>query len=519
MIRNSVVLIIISIFIGVCTASLSVYFYNDAIREHYTFDYITTKEDAFEHYIQDIQASFQGTIKSHAYWSEARNHLLLKDDEWLALNATSYLVEEQLYGIEYMMVATENLDFIQEAGGAYSNDLLAMPQIREVLDDNQELLFFVEFNDSYAIIGAGPYRTNAEEEPTGIFLIMNLIDDDEDEALLHLLGSEYIGSEVLNKGETMNDQVVMDKAIAYVPLLDSNYNMALIFDLSETYAIFRDDRNFAIYVIVIVASVVAVMVVTILTVIQNITKRTIGDIEQIAKGNFNTSIKKLESKSKLINLDILIDSIETMTQDMRKHIMTIDKNYLELVEVMVKAVEINDAYTSKHNIEVGNYALIIANEIGYRDSENIVMGAKLHDVGKISIPTEILNKPGKLTAEEYEIIKTHPVEGYNIIKNVDYFDEIKYGIKHHHEHWDGSGYPDGLIGDEIPLLAQIISIADVYDALTSDRAYRTGVSHEEAFEYIVSQSGVLFNPLIVQAFIERSSDIKMMLHRRKCEVV
>jgi HD-GYP domain-containing protein (c-di-GMP phosphodiesterase class II) len=174
-----------------------------------------------------------------------------------------------------------------------------------------------------------------------------------------------------------------------------------------------------------------------------------------------------------------------------------------MTEVIANAVSVNDSYTYEHNKIVGNYAKIIATEIGYEHIDDIYLAAKLHDIGKISIPSSILNKQGKLTPAEYSLIRTHPEQGYNIIKNIEYFSHISLGIKHHHEHWDGTGYPDGLRGDDIPLIAQIISIADVYDALTSDRSYRPALSHKEAVEIIVNNSGKQFNPLLIKAFINK----------------
>lgn len=208
-------------------------------------------------------------------------------------------------------------------------------------------------------------------------------------------------------------------------------------------------------------------------------------------------------------------AVNRMSQDIKRHLTTIDRNYLEMVDVMVNAVEINDEYTSKHNVEVGYYAKIIADEVNYERVGDIELAAKLHDIGKISIPGHILNKPGKLDPEEYEIIKTHPTEGYRIIEHVDYFANVKLGVKHHHEHWDGSGYPDGLMGDEIPMIAQIIAVADVYDAVTSDRAYRKGLSSEKAKSIIIEESGRLFNPMLVDAFERRIEDFERILIESK----
>lgn len=128
------------------------------------------------------------------------------------------------------------------------------------------------------------------------------------------------------------------------------------------------------------------------------------------------------------------------------------------------------------------------------------VGAALHDIGKIAIPEAVLNKPGKLTPEEFELIKEHAALGSDILQPVPFPPEVVEAVRHHHEKWDGSGYPDKLAGNNIPLMARIVAVADVYDALTSDRPYRAAWSHERAMEFMRSQVGTHFNPEIFAAF-------------------
>ena len=125
----------------------------------------------------------------------------------------------------------------------------------------------------------------------------------------------------------------------------------------------------------------------------------------------------------------------------------------------------------------------------------------LHDIGKIGIPDSILLKPASLTKEEYEVIKRHPVIADDILSHISMWEKEKGIIRAHHERWDGKGYPDGLAGTDIPLLSRILSVADVYDALTSDRAYRSKMTHEEAVKIITENAGTQFDPEIVEIFL------------------
>lgn len=156
--------------------------------------------------------------------------------------------------------------------------------------------------------------------------------------------------------------------------------------------------------------------------------------------------------------------------------------YLDVVRQWGSSIESSDTYTFGHSGRVAEYAVAIATAFGLADSEltAVRVGAYLHDVGKIRVPHEILNKPDKLTAAEFEIIKLHPVYGVELLASVDFPWDVKPIVRSHHEKIDGTGYPDGLRDDEIPLSAQIIGIADVFDALTTARSYRAALSRERA---------------------------------------
>ena len=165
--------------------------------------------------------------------------------------------------------------------------------------------------------------------------------------------------------------------------------------------------------------------------------------------------------------------------------------YLKIVREWGASIESSDTYTHGHSERVAGYAVRIARALGLDETEvtTIRVGAYLHDLGKIRIPHEILNKTGKLTAEEFEVIKLHPTFGIEMLASVDFPWDIKPIIQSHHEKLDGSGYPDRLRGDEIPLSAQIVGIVDVFDALTSTRSYRAAMSDEKAIGIVLENPG------------------------------
>jgi len=182
--------------------------------------------------------------------------------------------------------------------------------------------------------------------------------------------------------------------------------------------------------------------------------------------------------------------------------------YETTLEGWARALELRDKETEGHSRRVTDLTVRIAKKFDFDEIaiRNVYYGALLHDVGKMGIPDEILNKPGALTPEEREIINQHPVYAFDMLKGIEYLQPAISIPYSHHENWDGTGYPQKLQGKEIPLPARIFSVVDNWDALTSDRPYRKAWPKEEAFNYIKEQSGKKFDPQVVEAFINEIID-------------
>ncbi|MCX7624584.1 MAG: HD-GYP domain-containing protein [Thermomicrobium sp.] len=179
----------------------------------------------------------------------------------------------------------------------------------------------------------------------------------------------------------------------------------------------------------------------------------------------------------------------------------LERGYTEVVAALAAAVEAKDIYTKGHSVRVAHLAALIARELGLPpERERILYQAGiLHDIGKIAIPDAVLQKPGRLTAEEFALVREHPVRSWEIARHVRSFAPMLPAIRWHHERLDGSGYPDGLRGEEIPLDARILVVADVFDALTSVRPYRAALSVTEALEFLRQEAGSRLDPQCVAA--------------------
>ena len=177
--------------------------------------------------------------------------------------------------------------------------------------------------------------------------------------------------------------------------------------------------------------------------------------------------------------------------------------FLHTVNALARAVEIRDQYTGNHTQRVTDYALQLARELHLSPEEQNLLriGTPLHDIGKIGIADSILQKPGRLTAAEFEHMKTHAHLGFELVAAIPGLQHILPIIRHHHERWDGTGYPDRLGHDKIPRLARVVAVADAFDAMTSDRPYRRAMTFADALEEIAKHEGTHFDPECAQAFL------------------
>lgn len=222
---------------------------------------------------------------------------------------------------------------------------------------------------------------------------------------------------------------------------------------------------------------------------------------RITAGNYQARVE-LDRKDEIGALgravDQMAESIETLLRQQ-------EEACLQMLKSLTKALQSKDAYTAAHSGRVSHYSRLLGEQIGLDQTTLNVLtrGALVHDLGKIGVPELVLNKPAALTDEEYETIKRHPVDSAIIMRPLVRLKAYSDIAAWHHEHWDGSGYPDGLKGEEIPLLARIVSIADTWDAMTGARSYHKGMPVEKGLEILEREkdSGQ-WDPTLVRAFIE-----------------
>lgn len=290
----------------------------------------------------------------------------------------------------------------------------------------------------------------------------------------------------------------------YSPIRDKNGKAVAVLGIDmaadDVYMVQKKVHKRAFLVLVL-----GIMLSLVLGVL--VSKRITGPIRRLVEGARRVGSGDLQHKVKIRGNDEMSELALSFNQ-MAKNLLEAKKRILgyfyDVVQSMVRILEAKDHYTRGHSERVAEYAAKIAAKMGFPKEkiELLTEMALLHDIGKLSIKDEILNKKGKLTEEEWQIIKRHPLIGEDILRPVILNEEMLAMVREHHECYDGKGYPDHLSGDKINIFAAILFVADAFDAMTSARAYRSSLSRQEAIAELKAKSGTQFHPRVVDAFLE-----------------
>ncbi len=231
--------------------------------------------------------------------------------------------------------------------------------------------------------------------------------------------------------------------------------------------------------------------------------------ERVAALDLELAQRRREAEEKERQLERYAADLRETFKEERARAQELRRSYMLTVSALASAVEARDAYTGRHAERVAAYGLTLAEAYGMRlgDHPEIEFGFILHDAGKVAVPDAILFKPGPLTSAERLIMQQHPVTGWEIVRDIEFLGAARDVIRHHHERWDGTGYPDRLAGDAIPLSARIFAVADTFDALTTNRPYRQASTTARARDIIEQAEGTHFDPAVIKAFASLSDAV------------
>ncbi|MBN1356987.1 HD domain-containing protein [bacterium] len=310
---------------------------------------------------------------------------------------------------------------------------------------------------------------------------------------------------------------------AYSPVGDLNWGVvtersqsAAFSPIHEMSAQAKDTMKrmfWATMIGVISAAILAISIGTLLAVRISSPIRTMADgAIKIAKGDFKRRFNvqgAAEIQQLAATLNHMSQAIEQYTNELSRHVRNLRELFKGSVESLTTAIDAKDPYTQGHSRRVTAISLLIGRKLNISENalEELEISAMMHDIGKIGVDDAILKKPGMVTEMEREALQMHPSLGASIMKPIPLLKNMIPGMLHHHERWDGSGYPDGLKGKDIPFYGRIIAVADVFDAMTSDRPYQESYTYEKARDKIYSGKGILYDPDVVDAFLDVFDEI------------
>jgi putative nucleotidyltransferase with HDIG domain len=227
----------------------------------------------------------------------------------------------------------------------------------------------------------------------------------------------------------------------------------------------------------------------------------------IARGRFGRQVAhagRTELSDLAYTFNFMSTQLDQYNKENARLYAALERGYLETIRALASAIDAKDPYTRGHSERVAKLSVEIGRELGLDDATLRVLefGGILHDVGKIGIPEQVLGKPARLTPEEFLLVRAHAAIGAEIVDGVEFLKSAEPAIRHHHERWDGGGYPDGLRGDKIPLIARIVNAADTWDACTSERPYHKAASPREAIGILASGRGAQLDPAVHDAILK-----------------
>jgi putative nucleotidyltransferase with HDIG domain len=489
---------------------------NDTIDE-VEHIYLEAKHKALDKILQDEVASMVLLIKDYTQWDDLYNNISVKDYEWSYDNATGFLVEDQSYYVDFVYVEGVINDYHEYYGSLDDQSQITESALYNKLTKNNTIISDkVIIDGEVYIIAGGPIVKSSDLGKrfgyNGYYILGRKISDSyiSQKLALNLPSNEYMG---LNNLVDKTFDSLRNKNLARLDyeIVDMNSNpiknLKVYFNL-EDYN--KNYYSFYFHTIAVTGMVALVVLVGVLYILRKsfiVIQQAIEGVDRVATGDYGYKI----DETSYYEINEVIRHVNLMGVKIQDKILKLQEHNIETMGILIHAVEEKDLYTRGHSERVKDIALIIAKEMDAIDIDLLEQAAILHDIGKIGIHDDILNKPGKLTHEEYELIKEHPEKGERILSSSSRMSKVARIVRQHHEWYDGSGYPDGIQGEEIYIEARIISVADAFDAITSKRPYRSAKSFKTGIEIIMQSKGSQFDPRVVDAFLKSDEEIRAVV--------
>lgn len=489
------IIIVGSIWVAVLVIiTLTSKYYIEGFNQQLTADLDREIQHSIETIILTNNNRLVNLSTAHTGWTELVDATNAKDRAWVQSNATKYLLDNPAFSVNTLYLLNTDNNFTELYGALPKSiyaGLLSNVNKNAILTTSEGYL--ISYNKQLFIVTITGLTKENRKTLHGVYALGQRIDPVITTTLKQFYASK-----------SDFDLTFTDSEAPIISLIDPNtlvssYNQYFTLNTSNN-SLAKSINDHANKLLYLILSIIAVSMILLLSILMRLT------------GNFEESIKRIKrityhDYSQKIDLNFskdfseLSQCINNLSSELSSRDEEINQKYIEIISILIKTLEEVDVYTKGHSERVSHYSVALATVIGYPELEIIRLSGLLHDIGKITVDIKILNNPGKLSESEFEEIKKHPMTAYNILGVSDIFNPVKAIVRGHHEKMDGSGYPDGLRGDDIPLGARIVAIADVFDSLTSERSYRKEMPLSEALQIIQNGSGTHFDKALVDAFI------------------
>ncbi|SHJ94247.1 HD domain-containing phosphohydrolase [Tepidibacter formicigenes] len=460
--------------------------------------YKDTQINIIQTLLENEKYSLSNIVLENSYWNEIYNAVENKNIDWINNNLVYYFSSQ--YDYDFIKILDKDkTPIINYSKYDIDLNINKIDIINSTFKNSQQYTDLVNIDSNFYIISSSPiFDGLGNKAPSGYMIIADRIDTSKLENLIKKIYNFESLTFLSNKNIYFNI-----KYSTYIPLKNNN-NETLGFIKIIPKKDNIKDYFYKIHIIFLIIFFIMLLIFIyfmnrIFETINSKIKSTVHQIDLISKGNYNI---KLNSNTNIEEFDMLSNSVNNLSKTIKEKIDENNKNYIEIIEAIMVSLEVKDSYTVGHSHRVANYSKKIAKKLNLKNIREIEVAALIHDIGKLGIPESILNKPERLTDDEFDIIKTHPEKGYKILEKISYMDNIKHIVRFHHERIDGKGYPLGFKGNDIPLESKIIAVADAFDAMTSDRCYRSKFNIDQAVDILNENKGSQFDPTIVDCFIE-----------------
>ena len=494
--RTYIYITIVMIFSSIIL-SLGIYYINLQGIILFENSEIENKQELLELYIEDSYNNLGTLNRAHAYWTQANIAVSNEDVEWIEDNLTEYIFTGD-FNVDFVVLSNEDGSFISSFG-VYNIFITDTEVFNKVIEDDIEYNSIVWYDGDAFIVSGYPIADDDETNKSGVLLLGRRIDNEMITIIESIIGKDEENEVFLF--ETIEDISLLNEDFSDIIFESMDDNIIFVTQYELIFSTYVRERILRDSIITLALNVVVVVLILIILV-----RRFKKELDQLIKQILELDVKHSNYEEMKFVRASELNQIITSFNFLRKKISQnmkdlVDKN-LEVVKLLSTASEINDPYTQKHSINVSELSRKIGKRMKIEELDNLELSAELHDVGKVFVQLSILNKKGKLSSKERAEINKHPIHGAELLENIKDFDEVRFGVLHHHERYDGTGYPSQLKGDEIPLFARIIHIADVYDAISSSRPYREAFSKEEVIKIMEDGRGNSFDPAILDVFFD-----------------